>query len=145
MFLLVIGGLFSFFQTPTRKFVSVWENVSLVEMFLNFWISTNVLWSVLIFLFFSWILHENFMLQLAVQDIGDLSLALCLQTVIPDFDPREIGRPRGRPPTRWEDFIKKKQEDRWKRLTLNRQYWKSCDPRNYATRKVLIKDRQVIK
>ena len=30
-------------------------------------------------------------------------------------------RPGGRPPTRWEDFIKKKEGDRWKRLALNRK------------------------
>ena len=48
-----------------------------------------------------------------------------------DWYPRETRRPRGRPPTRWEDYIKKKERDRWKRLAFNRQYWKSCcDLRN---------------
>ena len=48
-----------------------------------------------------------------------------------DWYPREIRRPRGRPATRWEDYIKKKEGGRWKRLALNRQYWKRCcDPRN---------------
>ena len=47
-----------------------------------------------------------------------------------DWYTREMKRPRGRPPTRWEGYIRKKQGDRWKRLALKRQYWKSCcDPR----------------
>lgn len=50
--------------------------------------------------------------------------------VISEWYPRELKRPIGRPPIRWEDFVSKQAGRTWRRRARQRELWTACCDRH---------------
>ena len=50
--------------------------------------------------------------------------------VVSEWYPRELKRPLGRPPIRWEDFVSKRAGRNWRRTARERELWTACCDRH---------------